>query len=218
MTDEHDHYRQWAAAYVLGALESEDRRAFEHHLAECDACGAEVSAFAPLPGLMARIDRAELVETADLARADTLGVAAQRVHEELVASRRRWRLASLVGVGAAAAVLVVAFVTTADRDPAPPTVSPARIIDSQADTAMVTAGTRGWGTEITLELTGLPRRDTYQLWTVDDGGGWSLASTWGPTPSGAAFVTGATATPTDDLERVVVTSTDRTDVLVDAAP
>ena len=33
-----DPYREWDAAYVLGALSPRDRRAFEQHLATCPAC------------------------------------------------------------------------------------------------------------------------------------------------------------------------------------
>jgi anti-sigma-K factor RskA len=47
MIPTHDE-RVHAAAYALGALEPGERRAFEAHLAGCDACIAEVRSFAPI--------------------------------------------------------------------------------------------------------------------------------------------------------------------------
>ncbi|THG30995.1 anti-sigma factor family protein [Naasia lichenicola] len=48
----HDRVSQWDAAYVLGALSAEDRRAFELHLESCERCADAVAALAGLPGLL----------------------------------------------------------------------------------------------------------------------------------------------------------------------
>ena len=45
MSGTHDEMVVLAPAYVLGALEADERRAFEAHLAECDRCAAEVRSF-----------------------------------------------------------------------------------------------------------------------------------------------------------------------------
>jgi anti-sigma factor RsiW len=42
MSGMHDEMVVLAPAYVLGALEPDERRAFETHLAECDRCVSEV--------------------------------------------------------------------------------------------------------------------------------------------------------------------------------
>ncbi|GAA4700691.1 putative zinc-finger [Promicromonospora umidemergens] len=47
-----DQYAEWDAAYVLGALSPSDRRAYERHLAECDACRSAVAELAGMPGLL----------------------------------------------------------------------------------------------------------------------------------------------------------------------
>jgi len=52
MTTAHE-WRDLAAPYALGALAPEERRAFEAHLAGCDACRAEVGSFAEVAGLLA---------------------------------------------------------------------------------------------------------------------------------------------------------------------
>src|SRR5215216_6270118 len=46
MSSAHDDLMPLAPAYVLGALESDERRAFEAHLAECAICAAEVRSLA----------------------------------------------------------------------------------------------------------------------------------------------------------------------------
>ena len=51
MTADEDQFRDWDAAYVLGALSPEDRRAYEEHLRTCDACRAALGELAGIPGL-----------------------------------------------------------------------------------------------------------------------------------------------------------------------
>ncbi|MCZ2404833.1 zf-HC2 domain-containing protein [Paenarthrobacter sp. Z7-10] len=50
-----DRYRDWDAAYVLGALVAQDRHDFELHLARCAECSASVAELAGLPGMLAGI-------------------------------------------------------------------------------------------------------------------------------------------------------------------
>ena len=49
-TGDGDEFAEWDAAYVLGALSPSDRRAYERHLAECDACRAAVADLAVSTG------------------------------------------------------------------------------------------------------------------------------------------------------------------------
>ena len=61
MNPDHPHFADWDAAYVLGALSPSDRRLFEAHLQECDACRAAIVEAAPTLVLLSRVasDRAE---------------------------------------------------------------------------------------------------------------------------------------------------------------
>ena len=43
MSDNHETFAQWDASYVLGALTSGDRRAYEAHLEECERCRVSLS-------------------------------------------------------------------------------------------------------------------------------------------------------------------------------
>jgi hypothetical protein len=50
-----DPYREWDAAYLLGALSPGERREFEEHLTGCVGCQAEVAEVAGVPGLLSQI-------------------------------------------------------------------------------------------------------------------------------------------------------------------
>jgi hypothetical protein len=110
-----DPYRDWDAAYVIGALSSEERREYEGHLAGCDECSAAVADLAGIPGLLASVD-AESVDTISAAtgpKANLGGVAGRmpadllpRLLQSAVRERRRSRrvvAGALVVVAAAAA-------------------------------------------------------------------------------------------------------------------
>jgi anti-sigma-K factor RskA len=49
----HDELRDLASAYVLGALDRDEREQFEAHLAGCEACQAEVRSFGPVVDALA---------------------------------------------------------------------------------------------------------------------------------------------------------------------
>jgi anti-sigma-K factor RskA len=53
-TPSHSELKGQAGAYVLDALDPEDRASFEAHLSECDECGEEVRALRGVSGALAR--------------------------------------------------------------------------------------------------------------------------------------------------------------------
>jgi anti-sigma factor RsiW len=208
MTASHQQHREALAAYVLGALDPAERRAVEHHLADCDACAEEVARFMPLPGLLGRVSEPE-------ARADLLipsrdlldGVILRLADRERILRRqvRRWRIAA---VAACLAALVVAVVAVA-----PWRSAPDRVIVAAEPAATGTTATTGevaaiaweWGTTVELAAADLPRRDGYVLWAVAEDGRRERAGTWGVTASGRARVRGASSIPRSQLARVEVT-------------
>lgn len=227
LDEEHDHYRDWAAAYVLGALEPAERDRYERHLRSCPSCQADVRDFAPLPGLLARTPPADGGGDEDdvvtAARVTDLAVARAEVSSRRLRARsRRWRLAAMAAVAAAAVVVAATVASLAigsGGEPAPAGTELVVEVPPGAEagtTGSVRVDTRAWGTEIELDLVGLPDRDRYQLWAIDIDGSWTVAATWGPTPEGRARLTGAAAVVADTVERVVITSGDRSDVVLDA--
>jgi hypothetical protein len=216
MTDDHDRYREWSAAYVLGALEPGERAAFERHLDTCDRCQADVRTFAPLPGLLAQVDDADLPDAAvdDAAAARVKRMAVARADAERATLRRavrRWRLAA-AGAAAAAVMAVGGLVLPPDG-----TVGTDLAVTADVASGSVLVAERGWGTHVELDLAGLPERDHYVLLAIASDGSVQTAATWGATPRGTARVTGATAIALAELDRLLVTSDDPDDVLVTAS-
>jgi len=57
-----DPYRDWDAAYILGALSPGDRREYEQHLEGCFSCAAAVASFAGMPGILSAVPRETTAE------------------------------------------------------------------------------------------------------------------------------------------------------------
>jgi hypothetical protein len=176
MTEQQDRYREWDAAYVLGALGPHERREFEEHLATCDQCRQAVGELAGMPALLGLVDSAQaqalVEEPAAAAGPDGPGgrtgqVSASEVpgatvvdlaRVARVARRRRSRRRVLAAV-AAAALLVVggsggALVHRATQGATvEQTVADGRTLrlDPAAGVAMtadVTLTDRPWGTRL----------------------------------------------------------------------
>ncbi|MBP2479635.1 anti-sigma factor RsiW [Crossiella equi] len=62
MTPPADPYRDWDAAYLLGALSHTERRDYEAHLRACRPCAHAVAGFAGLPGLLVAVARDQAAE------------------------------------------------------------------------------------------------------------------------------------------------------------
>ena len=215
MSDEHAQLSHWVAAYALGALDAADRRAFERHRASCSICNSELASLAPISALISPIDPDELERTAHWPLLPSIEAAANRQYQNLERSRRGWRAgAAVAALGLAA--LSFGLLKAQTHDQARPIVA-AQVLESRIETASVTTGERVWGTEVSLQLAGLPPRTSYQLWAIHGGGQWTSVATWGPTPSGATRLTGATSIATGQLEHLLVTSDDPDEILVKAA-
>ena len=58
-----DSYREWDAAYVLGALSAAERHAYEDHLHTCRSCRQAVAELATLPGLLTQVPFGEIADS-----------------------------------------------------------------------------------------------------------------------------------------------------------
>lgn len=216
-----DEFRDWDAAYVLGALDSEDRRAYEDHLRTCASCRAAVAELAGMPGLLRMVTpedaaalgdgtdpeaEAEVVELASVARA------AHRV--------RRRRLVGLVA--AAAALLVIggvagALVGTGTGTPEAAPSSTAQVTALQLEpvgavdvSADLTLQKKGWGTRIDWECryptAAWPEGTgpTYELVLVDDAGRSTVVATWLARNVGARGLGASSSIVTESIRRVEI--------------
>lgn len=210
-----DGYTHDAAPYVLGALAPDDRRAFEEHLAGCEACTAEVRDFAGLPGLLSRLPADEVLsEPEDQPEPPSLLLPLlQRARAERRA--RRWR-AVLVGAVAAsvAAVGSAVVVDTVTRPPAQHQVTPlaftraAPNVPASAEATLtdVPGGTR---IDMTCRYTGTidAREREYVLLVVrkSDGGSQELGA-WPVLSTDDYRLTVVAPLPRDQISRFEVTS------------
>ncbi len=203
-----DRYRLDLGAYLAGALEPEERAALELHLPTCRGCQAELGHLAPLPGLLRRLEPADLAVARDRPppslREGVLSAAAARRRAER-RSLRMWRGAALAGLVAAAAVTAV-LVVPAGSSPAPQLALEPVALSSARGTADIHV--RPWGTQIILHLSGLPAGADCEAWVVTAAGRTPIGS-WGPTASRLADIEVATSLRPGQLQLQVTTSTGR---------
>ncbi|MBO3089237.1 anti-sigma factor family protein [Cellulomonas dongxiuzhuiae] len=210
-----DPYRDWDAAYVLGALAPAERREFEEHLAGCDACRAAAGELAGMPALLSMVPEPG---AADAPLADVVPLA--RVAEAARQRRSRGRLAL---AGAAAALVVLAgatgaavTATIASRPTAvasAPAAGPAEArtvalapVGGSGVSADLTLAPARWGTRLdwtcAYEAAELPE-GVYELVLVGPDGQRTVVATWTSTGERTAAGLGASsALPVDGIARV----------------
>jgi len=192
-------------AYVLGGLDSADRRLLESHLPACAACTAELARFAAVPGLLqlAPPSSAEPVTVPPQSLPRLIDVARSR---RAARRRRRWLL-----VAAALVVLAVlsgGILALTGRDTGPqPTAVVATFNNATVGEAVLAP--KAWGTEVHLRLDYKPRgRQPYTAWVIARDGHQEQAATWTTPPGGRCDVTGATSIQRDQLDHVEVRTAD----------
>jgi hypothetical protein len=217
-----DPYEMLDAAYVMGALEPEERREFEAHLLTCDACSERVEELRPTVGLLAAARAAGAFDESDESLAgppipETLlpGLLRRAARER---SRRRIFTASVVGV-AAACVIALAIVllpsSSGSSQPAPQALQAVRPSPVHATAVLVS---KPWGTEIELHCrydTGVAAGVPYGLRVYDKDGGEQpySAGTWTLTPGKVTDFTGGVAIARDDIAKMQITLPDGTAIL-----
>ncbi|QMU79106.1 hypothetical protein GXW83_28755 [Streptacidiphilus sp. PB12-B1b] len=222
-------------AYLLGALDPEERRAVQVHLADCPHCRAELLELAPLPGLLRHTAFEELPESA--AAAESLSpVRAEPRDEQPVRQRAeplpadpaplrhrrpgRGRLVA-AGLGLAAAVAGVAVYAAVARDQSPGRAVAAatwHATDSATHVSATAAVTpEVWGTQFQLKLTGLPSGITCRLVVHGSDGRSETAGTWGSGYSASASVPASTSISPSQITDLDIVSGTGT-VLVQVPP
>lgn len=202
-----DPYADWDAAYVLGALASDERRAYEEHLEECAACRRAVGEIAGIPGLLSR-DVFDDEPGPEREAAPVADLAAR------VGRRRRRRRVLL---GAAAAFLVVAGAGagalaaswTAQPQAARETGAPVALgpVDDSGVTAEMVVTSTDWGTRMDWSCSypqGVDVADVgYELTVTDRKGASSVIASWIGDDAGAAEdLAAVTSLPVDDIGRI----------------
>jgi hypothetical protein len=227
MTTEVEHTD--VAAYALGLLEESDRGAFEVHLAHCGPCVGELSDFTVMADLFGDVPPIETVsaEEEDIAGGQLIDMLRHRK----VAERSRRRGTAILGAAAGVVLLAggaVAGGFAAGDDPAHPLPSAmpghAAALDeifkvgekvagtnaTNGVTGMIAMQSKGWGTDVGMELSHVKGPLVCKLVAVSKTGKRRTVTEWSVPPKGYGLpgspmkslqVHGGTAISRADLAR-----------------
>lgn len=189
------------AARAFGALDADERRLVDRHLASCAVCQRELAEVARLPGLLdlagdqtVRIESPPaLLETSVLA---TLPAPSGQARRRSARHKPRRRLAASALTLAVAAGVAVFVLTGTGRSRVPGSaVTLAATIQNPRAHATVRLHAKPWGIAIDLQAKGLQptrERQIYEMWFVSSTGRTS-AGTFTVPASGNVYVTLAVA-------------------------
>lgn len=208
MSCPHEH---WDGAYVLGALSPAERSAYQTHLAGCESCASAVAKLAPMPGLLGRVDQAALQPAEPESPRLPQLLAAVTATRRRQSKVRRWQLAAVSLVTAAAAVAGVAVASGEgwfgpDQGPPAEVVAMTPITESLPVTAQVAVAEAPGGSQVWMscQYEGDAGAPAHPYWLVaygQDGTSESLGS-WKVAPGEAITMTGRTRFAPDELERL----------------
>lgn len=218
MSDTLDRFRDWDAAYVLGALSTDDRRAFERHLSTCAECASSVADIAGVPGILSKLPVADAVALIDLPESTTADDRLRgHAHQpELVqrlarASARRRRRARLI-LGAAAAVVIaltaVGGVALGTSRSGPPQGIAMTALHQQVITATLAVTKKGWGTRFDWQCAypGAYPGDghSYDLVVTERTGAMTTVATWTSAGPKASGLSASSSIPTARIRSVEI--------------
>lgn len=222
---ESDRYRTWDAAYVLGSLESGERREYEVHLETCAQCRAAVAELSGMPALLAMLDlddvqALESEQPAPPLRPEVL----QSVLAKVSWRRRRSRWVTTAAVGLAAALLAVGVVVgirpevfglhNGTEQQSAQMLAMQKVSDTPIN-ASIALTSYSWGTRIDMACSygnwgkqDAPPQNLGMVVVGRDGSRDEIA-TWLGLSGATALPSGNTQKPMDDIAAVqLVTSPD----------
>ncbi len=182
-----DPYKEWDAAYLLGALSVKDRRAYEEHLRTCDECSAEVASLAGVPGTLAALPDDRAIATITATPPNLLPGLVRAVQVDT--RKRRVRIGmAIAGIAASAAVVgALVAIPLSREEPQGDYVVLAQTVASKlsADARLVP---ERWGTTIEISCrydelaTPSERARGYELYVTDTTGKSQLIASWTASP------------------------------------
>lgn len=205
MSQSVDPFETYDGAYVLGALSDDDRRAYEAHLATCDACSASVRDLQDLPQALATVSPSVLDD--EPPPASLLPALERRVRRDR--NRRHW----LVGGLTAAAAACVAAIALIAIQPDQPGHHPAAMqaVSNAPIKATADVHSVGWGTRIEVQCKYYEAESetrAYAVVVVPRHGQPERLGTWNLLPGKTADYETGTWMPRDQIASVEITSVD----------
>lgn len=219
MTGGQDKYREWDAAYVVGALNPAERREFERHLGGCPTCREAVSELAGMPAVLSELGREQAVALAaspapdggESGQADVVPIAALASAAVRRRTRRRaWQVAAAIGLVAAGGVGGMAL-SGADAGAGAAEVTSITLdpVDGSDVSAELTLTPSTWGTKMEWSCSYPsyaggggpgPEAGVYELVLIDEDGTRTIAATW--TGDGGDHASGLLASSAIGLEEI----------------
>jgi len=207
-----DNIAEWDAAYVLGALSLEDRRAYEQYLSAHPDRAAELAELQRMPAILDALSPEEalaLTEPApDTAPPDNVASLAHAAATRQRRSRRAY-LATTVAVAAALAIIGgVVGATVFPRSTSVQTVAMAPMQSGVREglTAQLAVTEKKWGTELhwSCQYTKDWSRnvESYDIVVTTKDGQQIPVGSWKPAGDEAAGLSAATSIPKSDIRSV----------------
>lgn len=189
------------AAYVLGALDTEEHELVRTHLPQCATCRTTLAEIAPLPALLARVSPEDAAAGPPVPGEAMLGRLLAAASEDRRSRRRRVLAAAAAAVVLTAGGTVTALALRGDDD---------RLQMSAQGGIKASLEVRpaASGTEFGLELSGVAPKERCRLVAIASDGRREVAASWTATYRGTAEFDGSTSLPADQISRLVVETED----------
>jgi Putative zinc-finger len=206
-----DPYARLDAAYLLGALDADERLAYEAHLATCRRCRASLDEISAIPPLLAGLDESVFAaspEAAPTLLPDPLLPSLLRAVGRRRA-RRRWLIAGLGLLAAACAIALIVIVLPSGSGSRPAPRAMAALVATRVE-ATIALRPRSWGTEIYLTCwyqrgAAEPPSDRYELVAHGaDGATYDLGS-WRLAPGRRVIFATGTALTESQIKNLQIT-------------
>jgi Putative zinc-finger len=145
-----DPYARLDAAYLLGALDADERLAYEAHLAICRRCRAGLAEISAIPSLLAGLDESVFAAPPEVAPTPVPDTLLPRLLQAAgrERARRRWLTTGLGLLAAACAIALIVIVVPSSSGPKPAPRAMAALVATPVD-ATIALQPRSWGTDLT---------------------------------------------------------------------
>ncbi|HVQ17427.1 MAG TPA: zf-HC2 domain-containing protein [Actinomycetes bacterium] len=219
------------AAYVLGALSTQERRAYEEHLSTCAECSRAVQDIAGLPGLLAKTPMPDLTaepasEAPELPESLLPSLLVQASRDR----RRRWWVGAVVGAAAACVLAFSVIAGTSVLGDGSTTLGPTAGASSAAAEVLTLTPVgeapiqataqlvdQPWGTRIDVKCTYVDSYRTnaasYTLVVIDHSGVVQQVSTWKSLPRVESQVMGTSSWARGDIAALEIRTNSGTPVM-----